>query len=925
MPLKKLADSMECPKSKLAKTIAMTTTPTRVGLQTDLKSFHKNTNYSTPVKDAMTTVIIQNHHQQLIDHHEKNPSSKAATPNTKAFMYSAQQLVKVGAQSIIQDRDKVLQELAQSYVTRGSKNSTHDDFIIHRPKHTSSQAKPACLAVNFVPPTANMKIPITFPGMTHSTFPLAGEQMFGGDLPSNSTGQRSRKSKWDGLDRRVCNSFFTAVAEFGPNTQSLKNDETANGFKVYYYRCRDSSCSFQTRVFYPLSIDSQIISNPSKESYQLIDQYVGPVISQISKNHSCNSRISWRMLLIAKNSRSGLNPILKDAVDREGNMDRYKLPRPDEMLRRIREQYAGNIDTLFPDDCLDIVSNQIKEYWKRRRRDILKGEDPDKILVRYLPDIRRFYHDHLLVIPTEFKVEAYIPTIKDARCFAERLLKLGTKTVPYKRLGSPISTRTAEHEMICLPIPSEEDPDYGHIVLKAREKDNASGQNRAYDHLVIFSSINLLRQFTVAHHDYLCKVMACIDSSHGADANGGKLMSFGMVTHKKSGNKGCDYRHGYFPLVLARILEENEETALYMLCALAMAIRDLFGLKLDFKGGLISDHANCFVNAYKTFFPDSPRGQCFPHVLLKVKDQRGRRKRGSPGYLSYNITRKNLKVATIDVKNMHRCKTEPLKRKYTELSLKGWRQPGKDNETPMADVFYKSYVQSEEHSRFRYNLFGFEGDSPQCNSLERFHLSAKGSRQFDGYCEFGKAVDEMLNYQFPKLVFHVSSRIDKFVRSYRISDEKACKADSELKGLVCLLNPKIDQWGPTGKGEYFYNNRGFEGTPINNERIERYALAMSGIFPSDDPSKRQELFDAANGFACVKEKVGVHGKVEVMCDCVRFWKSTSCQHAYHYKWGIPELLAKKQKKKTPLENTYLPASKTYSRGVYSYTKSGFST
>jgi hypothetical protein len=52
------------------------------------------------------------------------------------------------------------------------------------------------------------------------------------------------------------------------------------------------------------------------------------------------------MLPIRKNSRAGLNPILKDAVDREGNMDHYKLPQPDKMLRRIREQYADNVDTL---------------------------------------------------------------------------------------------------------------------------------------------------------------------------------------------------------------------------------------------------------------------------------------------------------------------------------------------------------------------------------------------------------------------------------------------------------------------------------------------------------------------------------------------------------------------------------------------------
>jgi hypothetical protein len=131
MPLKKAANSMEPPKSKLAKSIVMSSTPTRVGLQNKLKSFHNNTNYSMQIKDALTTAIVQNHHQKLIDHHENNPSLKDATLNTQAFIFSAQHLVKVGSQSIIQDWDKFLQELAQSYVTRGSKISTSDDFIIH--------------------------------------------------------------------------------------------------------------------------------------------------------------------------------------------------------------------------------------------------------------------------------------------------------------------------------------------------------------------------------------------------------------------------------------------------------------------------------------------------------------------------------------------------------------------------------------------------------------------------------------------------------------------------------------------------------------------------------------------------------------------------------------------------------------------------
>jgi hypothetical protein len=101
----------------------------------------------------------------------------------------------------------------------------------------------------------------------------------------------------------------------------------------------------------------------------------------------------------------------------------------------------------------------------------------------------------------------------------------------------------------------------------------------------------------------------------------------------------------------------------------------------------------------------------------------------------------------------------------------------------MAQVFEKSYVASAEHSCFRYNEFGNEGDSPQCNSLERFHLSSKGTREYDGYCEFGKSLNAMLNHQFPRLVFQVSCRVENLQKLYRIDDVEACNMDLELLRL----------------------------------------------------------------------------------------------------------------------------------------------
>jgi hypothetical protein len=50
------SETQDSPQSKIAKTNSTISKPT-----------HSNTNYENPIKDAMTTVIIQNHLQKLMD------------------------------------------------------------------------------------------------------------------------------------------------------------------------------------------------------------------------------------------------------------------------------------------------------------------------------------------------------------------------------------------------------------------------------------------------------------------------------------------------------------------------------------------------------------------------------------------------------------------------------------------------------------------------------------------------------------------------------------------------------------------------------------------------------------------------------------------------------------------------------------------
>jgi hypothetical protein len=673
--------------------------PNRQELASQMDMYDES-NYSTNFKQSMKTVVIQSYSHRLAEKHSGDKVNSETTPRTKNFLLSAAHLEVVGSKSIVSNRDMLLREAADVYLGR--------TYVAQ----SQMNANPRTL----LPVGHTKEIPLSLGYVRGKD----GTSLFGGDLPSNAE-KHSRTSEWDRTPTQEWPNFANAVVQpgYGPNAKVVKTDSTLNGFHTREYGCKHkkkrTECAFQGRIFYPLPDDVEYFCN-SRGEYEKIDRHSGPVLLQTIQRHSCGVCISWKDHLDNPQSKGGLHAVLKDSVDREGGMDPYNLLAPDMMYQQMLDLYSDEVDTLFPHGSKTVVMNQIRSYWTRERKRILTKRQGHFVEVKYLTDIKVFREKHTLKLSTNYQPTSNFDTIQQARSLAEMIEKDGTKTLRHNAKASPSGelAYTPEHETFCLPLPTSDDIDFGHIIQKAREKDAVS-LGSAENHFVAFSSINLLRQATIAKKKYDNHLMACIDSTHGGDSNGGKLMSFGYVSFDKPGHQGSKYRHTYVPLVFSRVKEENEESALLMLAALGHTIRLLFGLTLDIKGGLISDHAQSFVNAYKTFFPHRPRGQCFPHVLMKFKDQSGRRKRGSPGYLRYIKDQKYFKVASKDVRQMHKCVSSRMKEKYTAMCLEAWKM---DGEEEMAGVFYKSYVQSKDHSQFWYNEFGNPGDSPQCNSLE---------------------------------------------------------------------------------------------------------------------------------------------------------------------------------------------------------------
>jgi hypothetical protein len=176
------------------------------------------------------------------------------------------------------------------------------------------------------------------------------------------------------------------------------------------------------------------------------------------------------------------------------------------------------------------------------------------IKVSHLPNIKTYRERHSLVLDGTRGRSDLQSSVAGARAFFDAYLhKITTKC---NQANKEAGQRSPEHEFVCLPIPTESDPDLGEIIRDALLKDE---KGLAHDNIVIFTSLNLLRQAKVVREKFSSLAMACIDNTHISDADRGKLLSFGYVSMKPTGRKfqTTDIRiitHLFLPEFLTRII-----------------------------------------------------------------------------------------------------------------------------------------------------------------------------------------------------------------------------------------------------------------------------------------------------------------------------------------------------------------------------------
>jgi hypothetical protein len=710
-------------------------------------------------------------------------------------------------------------------------------------------------------------------------------------VPDFSSGKRKKPTMYDSAVTVEFNSYALALCSLpglGPNGKVARTELSANGIQVKWFICRQADdCEFRARIYFP----GRDISDP------LSLEYCGPVAAQVAFRHTCGKIVSWSTHLSQKRedgSKKGLHPLLKDAVRDTGGSNIHCLPKPDEMLNRIIERLGDECEQLFPTNSIAVVSNQIREFWKQARREMTRRLAAIDRPVNYLPDIAAFRVFHGLRLPANYVVPSLealmsMESTESIRRYSSDLFqKGGTKYLRNPHLGPKITSE--ENEMFCLTVPPVDDSYVGPLIQKALDLDY---DGTASKHLVCFSTVKLLFQGFLVMAKFAGNMMACIDSSHGGDSGGGKLQSFGLVSNTWHG-RGSEYRRSYIPLIFARILNENEAGAVLMLGTLLFWVRRLFGLVLDISGGLISDHANSFVNAYEKVFPGRKKGQCYPHINLKMNDKPGRRKRGTAGYYKYALKRAYLKITCTDVHRFGHSPTKAFKDAYTQLSLQAWKD---DGEAKLATTFSGSYVTSEAHSHFMYCEFGNPGETPQSNSIERFHLKAKGSKQFQGYCFFGQSVDQMLKVEFPRLVHLISSRTNNVDRVYRVLDKAAVMADNELLKEVSRLS-ESDFMRIPNANQVVVNDMDFVGYAINVDRLRVWQRALGGDFVSADKGKQRHRFWHQATSLKVLRKTILDKKELWVCSCPKFWNTTACPHSFYMHYGaMPNVSVQQDKSK----------------------------
>eukprot|EP00536_Pseudo-nitzschia_multiseries_P006111 jgi/Psemu1/14480/gm1.14480_g len=147
--------------------------------------------------------------------------------------------------------------------------------------------------------------------------------------------------------------------------------------------------------------------------------------------------------------------------------------------------------------------------------------------------------------------------------------------------------------------------------LQKLQGQSKRSDDQVWDKIVCFSSLSLL--YNVVQCQTLgYQVTASADGFHGTCSNDWHVLTFGIFAPKEDGSRS------YRPFCFIPCPSEKEIYFTAGLLVLVRFINGLFGVRdLNFKGGIVTNHAEVFVTPCTVAFPFSVNLQCFPHIHQK--------------------------------------------------------------------------------------------------------------------------------------------------------------------------------------------------------------------------------------------------------------------------------------------------------------------
>ena len=615
-------------------------------------------------------------------------------------------------------------------------------------------------------------------------------------VPESPLGTKKKKGQRSSTGKRKRVNFDTMLHKDFPNSEGalvwlekphhptflLKYSHTNKKHHVFTYKCRaecDDCCRAQMKV--PLDDDSKEKKTELRihvqENCMCMDQRQTSNGSKLAKRVVPAEIRTITRQVCQDNPHDKPETIFRKVfkvIEQTPHLRHYVPPKEHEKLRKQVKNLIPSIkNELLGADFLFLRMDKVADL--ERLRDLYPFKLPSE----------------QLDLPDDVKEASDLLFARKPKCIIVNTSDLDPDDDP----------ELVRHKLLTV-LDGERDTYDGDPLSEAEVRlhnriDHLAKKNdveNPWSKVVCYTSLALLWNLKdCAKLDF--KVMGAADGTHGTTAFGERLLVFGCFDVK------CETNVRTFrPFIHAVCPMENELYFSMMVVTLLKYARRMFGLRdFNFKGMLVSDRAEAFVNTWKNAFPDSKPAQCFTHILRKFQTNDKSKGGGNGSYRSDYDRDKGTeaslpKFVVDDVHSLSQCLTEQQFLSLWEMIKIEWEKEG--GLAKITNKFYRSYIKDDNFNKWFVGASGIACCYPDNNPTENYNLDLKGTSQRDGACEVKKKLPEMVQRQFPKAV-HLASNSAMVRRDLPIErdgglvDSKSKRYDS-LMAYASYVRPELD-------------------------------------------------------------------------------------------------------------------------------------